>query len=407
MKPRSVYCKVALNGKLCDNPSCNICTRAKSLFKVKDLLKSEDFFGSSPNVFVGHHGYPNLNVGILSPPEPKEDAWLLDAQKHWAKTNTQIPQIIDYRTQLLNSRFKVQVKQSNRFLELSKEIGMASKPVDVEINLKKKPTFRIQTDSITKPMGPTASLKKATITENPKIDQKVDKVVDDIDLKAADAINYLYKNNMDEQFLTRLLTIGNLGVKASRKLVPTRWGITATDTTIANNLLLEVKKYGEMDYCVFQGNYLGNYFIILTFPEIFSYELFEILAHPSNGTPHYTTDYEPYEGRKKYAEHTAGGFYATRLAIVEQLKERKRQASVLALRFITDEYEVPLGVFVVREATRKAMNNPPLKFATKELMVTYATLIARKRFNIKLDYLLERSTLLNSIKQQTKLKQFI
>ncbi len=268
-------------------------------------------------------------------------------------------------------------------------------------------------------MGPAASLKKATITENPKIDQKVDKVVDDTDLKAADAINYLYKNNMDEQFLTRLLTIGNLGVKASRKLVPTRWGITATDTTIANNIITDIKKFPEMDYQVFQGNYLGNYFLILTLPEVYSYELFEMLSHPPTcretqgsdsrlpGIPRYTTDYEPYEGRKKYAEQTAGGFYATRLAIVEQLKAKKRQASVLALRFITDEYEVPLGVFVVREATRKAMNNPPLKFATKELMLTYVTLIARKRFNIKLDYLLERSLLLNTIKQQTKLKQFI
>tara|TARA_Y100000310_G_scaffold330571_1_gene402461 strand:- start:1386 stop:2609 length:1224 start_codon:yes stop_codon:yes gene_type:complete len=407
MKPRSVYCQAALNGKLCDNKDCTICTRAKSLFKVKDLLKSEDFFGTSPNVFVGHHGYPNLNVGILSPPEPKEDAWLLDAQKHWAKTDTKIPQIIDYRTQLLNSRFKVQVKQQNKFLELSKEIGMASKPVDVEINLNKKPRFRIQTDSIVKPMGPAASLKKATLTENPKIDQKVDKVVDDIDLKAKDAINYLYKNNMDEQFLTRLLTIGNLGVKASRKLVPTRWGITATDTTIGNNIITDIKKFPEMDYQVFQGNYLGNYFIILCLPEVYSYELFEMLSHPPNGNPRYTTDYEPFEGRKKYAEQTAGGFYATRLAIAEQLKARKRQASVLALRFITDEYEVPLGVFVVREATRKAMNNPPLKFATKELMLTYVTLIARKRFNIKLDYLLQRSLLLNTIKQQTKLKQFI
>ena len=186
-----------------------------------------------------------------------------------------------------------------------------------------------------------------------------------------------------------------------------------------------------MDYCVFEGNYLGNYFLILAFPEVWSYELFEMLSHPATcretqviwsergasysqqgdshlgGIPRYTTDYEPYEGRKKYAEQTAGGFYATRLAIVEQLKARKRQASVLTLRFITDEYEVPLGVFVVREAVRKAMNNPPLQFASKELMLTYATLVARKRFNIQLDYLLKRSILLNAIKQQTKLKQFI
>ena len=75
---------------------------------------------------------------------------------------------------------------------------MASEPVDTEIFLKKKPYLSVNFDSYMAPSGPKALLKKASLTENPKIHTKVDKVFSDSDLKANDAILYLYKNKFDE-----------------------------------------------------------------------------------------------------------------------------------------------------------------------------------------------------------------
>ena len=108
-----------------------------------------------------------------------------------------------------------------------------------------------------------------------------------------------------------------------------------------------------------------------------------------------------------YAFGTVGGYYTVRLAILEKLKELKRQASVLALRFITDEYTMPLGVWVTREATRKSMQSKPIEFSSKELMLEYARKLVKRKFSYNADYLLNASKLLKSIKQQTKLKKFI
>ena len=85
----------------------------------------------------------------------------------------------------------------------------------------------------------------------------------------------------------------------------------------------------------------------------------------------------------------------------------KRQASVLALRFITDEYSMPLGVWVTREATRKSMSDKPIEFSSKELMLDYARKLMKRRFNYNVDYLLNVSKLFKSIKQQTKLEKFV
>jgi len=289
-------------------------------------------------------------------------------------------------------------------LELSQDIGMSSKPVDVEINIKEKPKFRLNVDSNMAPYGPNAILKKVKLQSNPKIHTKVYKVFSDTDLKANDAINYLYNNNFDENFLTRILSVGTLGLKKSRKLVPTRWSIVAVDSNIGNHLVSKIKDYNFSNYLAYFGGYLGNYYLILLFPEIWSYELFETYLGNHNN---YMTDYEPYEGRKKYVEQTAGGFYACRLPILEKLNSIKRQASILALRFITDEYTMPLGVFVCREATRKALNNKPIEFSSKELLINYAKTLINKKFGYNVVCILKNSILLRNIKEQKKLQQFL
>ncbi len=393
----------------CGRTYCPIIAKSEALFKVKEKTTKQDFFGSSPSPFVGRFGYPRINVGVLSTEE--QDSWVYDAPRYWAESNFEIPQIIDFRSALINSRFLVNVKDQNKFLEVSQEVGMASRPVELEINLEHKPMFRVKTDAYTAPMGPNARLKNVEITSNPKISHKVEKVVDDCDLKATSAMVYLYEHSFDENFLTRLLSVGNLGVKPQRKLVPTRWSITAVDDNVGKHLIEEIKQYKEVDYIAYFGGYLGNYYLILFFPEVWSYELFEtylpMASWNISDKVQFSTDYEPYTGRKGYAENCAGGYYAARLPILEKLNVMKRQASVLALRFITGEYYIPLGVWVVREAVRKTMQRKGIEFESKELMLNYAKGLIKKRFGYDLDGLLKESILLKNIKTQRKLTSFL
>jgi len=394
----------------CGKGKCPVCARNNAIFRVKKKLEKEEFTSDAVAPFVGRFGYPNINVGILAPPEQREDAWLFDAPKYWSMQNFEIPRIVDFRSSLLNSRYNINIKKRIKLLELSQDIAMSSKPIDVEIQLKEKPRFRLNLDSYIAPTGPNAKLKKALITENPKIHTKVYKVFEDIDLKANEAVNYLYQNKFDENFLSRILSVGTLGLKKDRKLVPTRWSIVAVDSAIANNLISKIKDCDASGYLAYFGGYLGNYFLILMFSEVWSYELFETYIPPNcnfNSDLKSTTDYEDYYGRKNYAEETAGGYYAARIGILEKLNELKRQSSVLTLRFITDEYSMPLGVWVVRQATRKALENKPIEFSSKELMFEYTKKLVKRKFNYNVDYLLNVSKILKNIKQQKKLVQFI
>lgn len=383
----------------------------KSLFKSIDFKDPQILSASPPSVFVGRVGYPYVNVGILSPVRDVPNPELYDAPSTWSNKNYSINQIISLRASLVNSRFKAQVKASSKFLDISQEVGMASKPVDLEIDLKRKPNFNMQFGKIALPMGPSAEIKSVELTGNPKIHTKVDKVNSDTDLKASEALDYLYKNNFEVDFLSKILSIGSIGLKTNRKLVPTKWSITATDDIVGKYLIKEVKKHNILnDYWIFFDNYLGNYYFILLFPEVFSYELFEaympLNLQNQNSKLQTAHDFEFYSGRKDYADDTVGGYYACRLAVLEKLKILRKQATALVFRFVTNEYSTPLGVWVCRQTTRKALEKQGLKFESKELMLKYLKNLVLDKFNYNIENLLKEANLLKNINQQTKLTSF-
>jgi len=382
--------------------------KARKFFDSKEL--KEDFAGSSPAPFVGRFGYPDVNVGILVPPEVR-DSWVFDAPRHWARSDFQIEDVVGLRSGLVNSHFKANVKKPEGIVSVSQEVGLASRPVDVEVNLEKKPSIKLTTDKYAAPRGASAKLKKVAITSNPKIHTKIEKVFSDTDLKANDAINTLFSKGFDENFLSRMLSVGTVGLKDKRKLVPTRWAITATDDMISKNLLREVKDFSPGECAAYFSSYLGNYYLVLFFSDYWGYELFETMVdravNPwSKKNLRYSTDYEGFNSRTDYAEECAGGYYTVRLAILEKLKSMKRQAGVMALRFITDEYTTPLGVWVTREASRKSLASKPITFSDKDLMLTYAKHFAKKKFGIDLENLLKNSRLLKETGRQKRVMEY-
>ena len=378
---------------------------------IKDLFST-----SPPAVFIGSKlEYPNVNIGILSPPENTEDAWIYDSPKTWQASKFSVQDIVKLRSALINSRFRAQVKiarNSSKLFENTQEIGLSKNTVDIEVKLSKKPNVKTMLDNIHSPIGAGARLENLKINDNVKIDRNVDKVFSDTDLKAKEGVIYLYEKGFEETKISQILSVGALGLKKNRILVPTRWSITASDDIIGKNLINEIKDFPIInEYYLFTGSYLGNYYYIALFPEVWSYELFEgympgALWNTSKDNITFATDYEFYEGRKDYASGTSGGYYAARIGVLGYLKNIKRQASVLVIRFETPEYSAPLGVFVVRTAGKITMNNAPFKFNTKEELLKNMNDMIMRRFNYDINNVLNKSLLLKRLNEQKKLFQF-
>src|SRR3989344_1246071 len=380
-------------------------------FKFKNISNiSKVDSNSPPSVFVGSGlKYPAVNVGILSPLDRDENAWLYDDMKYWADNNFAIQDVVKIRENLLSSRFRSKVYDSrtgSKFVEIAREIALASKPVDVEIELKNRLNFENKKDRILTPHGMSAVLSKAKVVSNVRINRKVEKVIND-DLKASESLSYLYKNKISEYSLSKILSIGVIGLKTKKKLVPTRWAITATDDFLAKQLMENVKENKIIEnHQLFFGEFMGNQYLIMLFPNTFNYELFELYFpgsawNPSNELKA-SSDYETFFGRKDYARSTSGGYYATRFPIVEYLNNIKRQASVLVIRIETPGYWASLGVWVVRESVRKALERK-MEFSTQEEFLKSVRMISKLKFNFDCEKILQRSKILNEFLKQKSL----
>lgn len=401
-----IRCKGNANSKhSCKRGFCPILQKFREALPKVNL----DFNGSSPpDVFVGQFNYPNVFAGILAPAQHDDTAGRLSAPEEWFKEKLGVQGILQRRGSMIYSRFSSNIKSNNdKLKEVMQEVSMAQKPCDMEFHLLKKPTLAMELNNHSSPIGNPAPLKKAEITENPFIPKKVDSVVSDNGLKSVEALTDLYKHEYSVTSMVKLLTAGLLGSKLERKMVPTRWAITAVDDIVSKDVLKKVKDYPWInEYQVYHDEYVGNHYEIILLPRQWSYEVIEAKMPGScwnNGMQiFFMKDNEGFYGRKSYASEVTGAYYSCRLAVAEHLDSIKRQASVLILREVRDEYFAPCGVGILRETVRSAMSKKPELFNS----IDDALKAASARLRIPINQFSESSILLKEAKTQKTLLSF-
>lgn len=348
------------NCKICGELNCK-----KHSFLLPRSFSLKEFSGSSPpEIFIGRYGYPNINVGILSPIE-HGDTQIMSSAEKWHEKRLKIPEIVSMRNKLIYGKSKSCIKNPitpiNSFLSTLQEVAMTHKSISAEFKLKKA-IFKNKEQERRNPLIVNAAqVEKVTLQENPKIIPKVEYITSDTDAKATIGILELEKSGLQSSQIIKIFSAGLLGLRTNRKLVPTRWSITAVDSTLSEEKLKKIRYNKEIsDFLVFTSDYLGNHYEFLLLPAKWSFEVIEKGVYHAG----IWKDYESFFKRKKYAESVTGAYYANRLALCEYLENISRQASCLVIREILPEYNVPLGVGILRETSRAAFKQQPKKFNT-------------------------------------------
>lgn len=327
------------------------------------------FSGSTPpEIFIGRVNYPNVFAGILSP-DYKGDTTLLSHSSEWVKKNLSIDEVLSKRSSMVYARQESNVNIQKSFSDILNQLALSSRPVSTEFFLKKQPSQQLISSKISSFMANPAPIQRVILEENPFVEKKIDYLTSDHDVKATVALAELYDSKISIEHLQKLLSVGLLGTKANRKMVPTKWGITAVDDILSKHLLRKIKSYQEIsEILIFSDSYAGNYYQIVLLPGEFEFEVIEALV-PSKIEKEsikglnmgFWHDYEGFLGRKNYAASVTGAYYSNRLAVLEYLEKIKKQAKILVLRETTEEYYAALGTGILREITRRAMQGTPKK----------------------------------------------
>lgn len=401
----SSLCIVCKGGKmLCGKTSCPLLLRVKSLARVSPSLGYTIDGASPPSIFIGRMGYPYVFAGPMVPPI-HEDTSLLDSPELWMPFG--IKEIVQFRMQLVRGKQKVRIDDlKGKIIDSIQELALSRSSADVEMSLLKRPRAGILLDDEVQPMGPSAPLKDVWVGPG-STDKKVEKAFSDTDLKATDALSYLYGEHIPLSKIHRGLSAGLFGVDQRRKLVPTRWSITAVDSTLSIQLMEKVRRFPSInEYLLYEETHLDNRFLIIMMPDAWSYECIEAwypgtIWNPTSRNILMFGDAEPYAGRTTYAS-IGGCYYAARLAVNEKLLEERRQARVVILREAHPGYIMPVGVWNVRESVRAALKNPPTKYDTLGDILH----AVEKKLAIPLEIWKKNSTLLKDSLQQKKITDF-
>jgi len=333
-------------------------TTGTQRWRTADVGEKMD--GSSPpSVFIGAFNYPKVFAGPMIAPYGG-DTSILDTPESWIPGQKSQEDIIRFRLDLVRGKRLVGIKElENKLVGKLQEISLAQFSVDSETQFKYKPRGFAFNEEHT-PYGPSAPIERFDIG-NVKWERHLQKSFYDTDLKANDAVVDAYNEGVLFSQIQKAFSTGTMGAGKSRKLVPTRWSITAVDSALADHLYGEVRFFDVLDcFQVYEFSSLNNYYAVILLPTPWQYEWIEAFIHILGKEEMIFADHEYLKPKSEYSS-VGGCYYSCKFAVLEALKKMNKQAGAIVLREAYEGY-VPLGVFNVRENVRNALKQPHREF---------------------------------------------
>ena len=250
---------------LCGRKDCPFLEALRLYLRHVPDVDGRELEGSSPPaVFVGRVGYPYVSVGPLVPPF-SSDTSFMDEPEAWF--GLPLEEIVRIRTSLVRGRFIVDVRKpwkTGKLMERTLELALADRPVGSEAYFSSRPRKVLVLDEGVQPFGPSAPLRSLEVDVG-RWDRKLERAYSDTDLRARDAVLWLYERGVPVSRIQRAFSVGALGLGKLRRLVPTRWSITAVDSIISSALIDRVRRYPVLnEYRVYHASYLDNYYAVIS-----------------------------------------------------------------------------------------------------------------------------------------------
>ena len=361
-----------------------------------------------PSVFVGRFGYPKVKVGPMVSPICS-NIKILDMPEMWSGKT--IEDIINYRLSLIRgvvAGLDVH-RPSGKYIESLQELAMADKSADAEAVFEKRPIADVERredhvpDVENAPFGLVAPLKSFKSSSSLSANHSIENAYYDKDLRAMEAIVRLYQAGIEVSRIQRVLSMGMLGLQKNRRLVPTRWSVSATDDIISSSLVGQIESCPTINFFeVYKYSHIGNHYSIILIPnDLWNYEMQEAWFD-NNGNLGMTGDFEDANGLDHYPS-VAGAYFAARLGVAEHLSNRGRKAAALVLREIYPEYVMPVGVWQIREGVREGLKRQGTQFDSFEKALYFACIES----SVSVREWIGNSLIHKNITEQKRITEFI
>jgi hypothetical protein len=352
---------------------------------------------SPPGIFTESSRYPIMWAGVLGTVQPSEWLSIFDHPEAWRGLDRKA--ILRMRQQLYRFVLPVDAKEMtpHSVVDSLQTVALSVSPIAIEVDSPHLPRSELKGIGGQSPMGQLIKCKSLEIVSNPEI-SRVAKRICDKDVPSAESVWQLLDYDYTLDQVARMMSVGLLGHKKRRRLVPLRSAYKAViDSYLTNAVMNLVESPLSSSIRLHASTLHGDSFTVLLRPGEPRVDYLRLESF--NGLNTLRTSFEGLETQATdpktsvYADHARFSAYRNMIGNTES-------SHIVIFHQCRDPHNLILGPWVARAGVRYALDGDGVELDNMENAVTVMNSLLKP----KLEYWGLDNPLLSRIHEEIKIR---
>ena len=318
---------------------------------------------SPPGTMVEPLKYPIVRASVLAATQGSEFISIYDHPESWRGLDSDA--VLKMRAQLIRFGSQVDARsmEPSSLVKTLQTVALSVNPLGIRFEVNDMPQRSLSLLGGLLPTGPAVDARNATILNEPEISRVAEKITEQ-DIPAAESVWKLldYEYTLDQ--VARLMSVGLLGMKDNRRLIPTKSAYKASIDAFVSRALMElIDRPLTSKFTLSTVELHGDVFTVFTQPGMPRVDYLRIQR-----SEHGIERGFSFEGVKNVSIDPKTSIFAdhARFAAYRNFIEKRRGSQVTVFHMSRSQRSEILGPWRVRAGVNEALEADTLELDSRE-----------------------------------------
>ena len=313
---------------------------------------------SPPGICVKSGKYPMLEAGFLASNEPLEHLSIYDFPEAWQGLDRDT--IFTMRRHLYRFLLPVDARslQPEGIVKPLQEIALSVRPIAIRVEGESLQPRRLQLRNGQLPSAGDVTIKSIELLSEPEISKVAERITEQ-DIPASEGIWRLLDYDYSLDQVVRLMSIGLLGKKNTRRILPSRSAYKATINAFIDRAIMElIESPSVSSYEIYVSTLFGDRFAVLLHPGEARVDYLRMDLIGDNMTRGFA-----FEGLRQYPTDPKTSVYSdhARFSVYKNLVRRNQRCHATIFHLSKEPRNQILGPWVARAGIQETLSSEPIR----------------------------------------------
>jgi hypothetical protein len=318
---------------------------------------------SPPGICVKSGKYPMLEAGFLASTEPLEHLSIYDFPEAWQGLDRDT--IFTMRRHLYRFLYPVDARslQPEGVVRSLQEIALSVRPIALRVEGESLQLRRLQLRNGQLPSGNDVTIKSVELLSEPETSKVAERITEQ-DISAAEGIWRLLDYDYSLDQVVRLMSVGLLGKKGTRRIIPTRSSYKATINAFIDRSVMElIESPSVTAYELYMSTLFGDRFAVLLHPGEARVDYLRMDIVRDRMTRGFS-----FEGLRQWPTDPKTSVFSdhARFSVYKNLVRRNQCCHATIFHMSKEPRNQLLGPWVARAGVQETLSSEPVKLDNKD-----------------------------------------